>query len=322
MATSYFPAGAFGKLPHLGDFFKHNTGTREMLAFDQWLQQGILYAKSQLKQEWDAIFDAAPAYHFLFYADNPERFLLGIFQPSEDKTVRKYPFWVSLQIERNSLGTELLPLTPVLFTSFFQQTHSLLQEARNGLSVPEISARVEALKSGAQIERRQQFYHEYLDGTTLEDLLQGALGGFEDSRKYLLFKNLVDILVPLRNQELNRVNLGLRFPLGVHPQTRTFEVCFWFRLCKTLLAASPLVPVMFWNAGQPEQKAYLHFYFRPPSAKNFLSLLRAEEQSDTLCKLEEEGLTLLTSAEGALSASARASLQTPGMSLNQFIQGF
>lgn len=322
MATSYFPAGAFGKLPHLGDFFKHNAGTREMLAFDQWLQQGILHAKSQLKQEWDAAFDNAPAHHFLFYADNPERFLLGIFQPSQDKTVRKYPFWVSLQIERNSLGFELLPLAPVLFSSFFQQALSFLHDARNGLSMPEISARVEALKSGAQIEMRQQFYHTYLDGTTLESLLQGALGGLEDSRKYLLFKNLVDLLAPLRNQDLSRVNLGLRFPLGVHQQTRAFEVCFWFRLCKTLLGTPPLAPILFWSADSKEQKAFLYLYFRPPSAKNFLPLLRAEEQSDTLCKLEEEGLALLASAEGALSATSRALLQTSGMSLGSFLRDF
>lgn len=319
MATSLFPAGAFGKLPQFGDFFKHNAGTREMLAFDQWLQQGILYAKSQLKQEWDAVFDNAPAQHFLFYADNPERFLLGIFQPSQDKAVRKYPFWVSLQIERNSLGSELLPLAPALFSSFFQQTLALLQDARNEMSMPELAARVEALKTGAQHELRQQFHRAYLDGTTLEGLLCSALGSFEDSRKYLLFKNLVDLLTPLRNQELSRVNLGLRFPLGVEPQTRGAEACFWLYLCKRMLGGTPLAPILFWNATATEQKAFLHFYFRPPSAKNFLTLLRPEEQSDTLCKLEEEGAANLGGVEGALSASQRALLQSAGVSLGSFL---
>ncbi len=319
MATSFFPAGAFGKLPQFGDFFKHNAGSREMLAFDQWLQQGILYAKSQLKQEWDTVFDSAPAQHFLFYADNPERFLLGIFQPSQDKTVRKYPFWVSLQIERNSLGTELLPLTPVLFAAFFQQTLALLQEARNNMSMPELVARVEALKSGAQNEMRLE-YRSYLDDTTLEKFLCGALGSFEDSRKYLLFRNLVEVLTPLRSQELSRVNLGLRFPLSTDAQMRGFETCFWFYLCKRLLGGSMLTPVLFWNASPVVQKAFLYIYFRPPSAKNFLTLLRPEEASDTLCKLEEEGAAQLAAAENALPAWYRDLLQTPGASLKKIIE--
>ncbi|NUO79727.1 type VI secretion system-associated protein TagF [candidate division KSB1 bacterium] len=322
MANSYFPAGAFGKLPQFGDFFKHNAGSREMLAFDQWLQQGIFHAKMQLKQEWDVAFDGAPGQHFLFYADNPERFLLGVFQPSHDKTVRKYPFWVSLQIERAGLGEALVPLTPVIFSSFFMQARALIQDARNGLSMPEIIAHVEALKVPVtgNLQNEIRGHRSYLDATTLGSFCTSVFGSFEDQRKYLLFKNLTDILVPLRRQDFSRMNLGLRFPLGADPHARSHETCFWLYVCLHLLGNPAMTPILFWSAPKAGQKAYLYFYFRPPSAKNFLPLVRPEVQNDAICELEEEGWANLATAEQALAAPIRASLQAPGMSLSEFLQ--
>lgn len=322
MATSYFPAGAFGKLPQFADFFKHNASSREMLAFDQWLQQGLFHAKMQLKQEWEAAFDAAPAQHFLFYADSPERFLLGIFQPSQDKAVRKYPFWVSLQIERLGLGEALTQLTPVLFDSFFAQARGLLHDARSSLSMSEIVARVEALKTpiSGSLQNEIRRHRDYLDAVSLRDFCASVFGAFENERKYLLFKNLVALLVPLRRQELGRVNLGLRFPLGPEAQTRSHEVCFWLYACSRLLGNPVMTPVLFWSAPSTAQKAYLFFYFRPPSPKNFLQLMRPEAQSDTICELEEEGAAHLAAAEQTLPATYRALLQTPEMSLSEALQ--
>ncbi len=322
MANTYFPAGAFGKLPQFGDFFKHNAGTREMLAFDQWLQQGIFHAKMQLKQEWDAAFDAAPAQHFLFYADNPERFLLGIFQPSQDKAVRKYPFWVSLQVERSGLGDALVPLTPVIFSSFFTQAQALMQDVRNGLSMPEIITHVEALKVpvSAHLQNEIRKHRNFLDAATLGSLCANVFGSFEDQRKYLLIKNLLDVLLPLRRQDLGRINLGLRFPLGADPNTRSHEACFWLNACSRLLGNPVMTPILFWSAPLVEKKAHLYFYFRPPSAKNFLQLVRPETQSDSVCELEEEGLANLAGAEQGLAAPYRTLLQTPGVSLSEFLQ--
>lgn len=322
MANSFFSAGAFGKLPQFGDFFKHNAGSREMSAFDQWLQQGIFHAKMQLKQEWEAAFDAAPAQHFLFYADNPERFLLGVFQPSQDRTVRRYPFWVSLQIERPGLGEALTLLTPVLFSSFLAQARGLIQDARNGLSMPEIVTRVEALQTPftGSLQNEIRRHRNYLDAVTLRGFCQSVFGSFEDQRKYLLFKNLIDILAPLRRQDLSRMNLGLRFPLGPEEQARPHEACFWLYACSRLLGNPVMTPILFWSAPQAEKKAHLYFYFRSPSPKNFLPLVRPETQSDSICELEEEGAAQLASAEQALAAPYRTLLQAPEMSLSEALQ--
>ncbi|MGH7496400.1 MAG: type VI secretion system-associated protein TagF [bacterium] len=321
MATMHFQAGCFGKLPQHGDFIRHNAGTREMLAFDQWLQQGLLHLKTQLRERWEAAYSLAPAYHFLFYADNAERFLTGILFPSHDKAERKYPFWVSVHVERPTLGEQMMPLVPLIFSPFFARCLPFCREARQGLEMREIAARTEALQMKVTHNslpeiRRHNFF---LSDTSQAVFWSRLFGRFEDPRKYLLVKNMLEILTPFRQKELSRLSLGLRFPLAQAAEELAHSAVFWLQMSFKLLGNPVATPILFWSVPEREKGAYLYLFFRPPSAKSFLQLIQPEAPSDNICELEKEGADKIALAARALKASYREMLEMPEMKLDEML---
>ncbi|MGH7601379.1 MAG: type VI secretion system-associated protein TagF, partial [bacterium] len=291
MTTSQLSVGCFGKLPHFGDFVKHNAGNREMQAFDQWLQQGILAGKAQVREGWNSAYNRAPAYHFLFHSEGAERLLVGIFQPSQDKSERKYPFFVSVLLGRAHLEKDWLSLIPVIFTPFFTQTRQFIQDARKGTTMPEIVSHTENLRLafGGALEHEADRHRDYLAATTSESFWQQLFGNFNDPRKYLLFKNLNEILQPFRQGDPSHLTLGLRFPLGTNEKATGHDAAFWQQVCMRLLRYPGIVPVAFWTVPEVGKNAHLFLFFRPPAAKNFVQLVQPDLPSDIVCELEEEG---------------------------------
>jgi type VI secretion system ImpM family protein len=228
MTTSHFSAGGFGKLPQFGDFVKHNASSPEMQALDQWLQQGMQFAQRHFNQSWELAYQRAPAYHFLFYSNSAQRLLLGRLQPSFDKSMRKYPFLVWLTIEKSKLSERVIAALPAAFSVFFAHAQQLLHDASNGLEMRDIADRIEKLKmefpGGLEEQARQ--HQSRLAAMTSEQLWRGLFDRFDDARKYLLFKNLTEILLPYRGRDAAKLTLGLRFPLTIDAAFREAEVNF------------------------------------------------------------------------------------------------
>lgn len=321
MASSGFSASCFGKLPGFGDFVRHNAGSREMLAFDQWLQQGMLAAKAQLRQSWEADYDAAPPQHFLFCPTNTEHFLAGLLQASRDKSDRRYPFWVSWLIERSYYHENLAALTPVILAGRLSHVRQLMQHARTELNANNLIGMVANLSfPGTQdSEREVGLYHKYLGATACASFWQRLFDDFSDLRKYVLCKNLCEILLPFRQARLDELKLGLRFPLAADAESAAFGVSFWIQMSLELARCSSFTPVYFWNLPEPGRKAFLFLFFRPPSAKSFVQLLRPEIASDGICELDEEGSDKILLAEQALPSLYRGLLQRPELTLKEFL---
>jgi type VI secretion system ImpM family protein len=320
MSTAYFPAGCFGKLPTFGDFVRHNAASREARALDQWIQEGIYSAKTRLNQAWDSAFKNAPAHHFLFYPESADRFLVGILQPSWDKSERKYPFLVFIQVDRPRFGNHTA-LVPVVFASFFDQARDFIRSASNGLDLREITQRTERLNVPLplnwEILARQQ--QSRLAATTMEELCTRVFGSFENPRKYLLFKNLTEILLPLRHRNPAKLSLGLRFPLSPEPQQSAYEASFWLNVSLRLLDNPPVTPIFFWTVAQENRPSYLFLFLRQPSTRNFVQLVQADLNSDIICELEQEGRDKIAEAANALPAAYRALLETPGIKLQEVL---
>jgi len=313
-----FSAGCFGKLPHVGDFVRHNASAPEVQAFDQWLQQGLLHAPTQLREKWDEAYNNAPAYHFLFYGDNPEKFLAGVFLFSRDKSERKYPFFVSLYLDRATLGEQLVPFTPVVLAPFFVQAHKLIHAA-HGLEMREIALRTEALQVAVPgtLMQEARRHNEWLNVKTAADFWMQAFSRFDDPRKYLLLKNLTEILLPLRHRDPQRLGLGLRFPLG--PEAGAHEAVFWLQLSFKLLGNPAATPIVFWSVPRQEKRGFLYLFFRPPAAKILVHLVQPELPSDHICELEEEGKAAIVEAPNALDISYRTLLESPEMTLDEML---
>jgi len=291
-SASLFPALCFGKLPMHADFVRHNAGGREVLAFDQWLQQGIYHARTELRSEWESSYREAPSYQFAFFPENSESLLLGVLHPSHDRSERHYPFIVSLQVDRR-LSANHLPLIPTLFGSFLDGANRLVEDAKQNMSLQQIAERTEVL--GVRVDRdydavtRQ--YETSLAAMSPDGLREHLWPSNGNERASRVFKNLLDILVPLRGHNAARLALGLRFPLPLDEVLRPFTASFWLLAACASIGVNWPRPFFFWTApssGQPAP-AYLFLFLRQPSATSMLSLLRPDLDSDAICAVDLDG---------------------------------
>ncbi|HEY7394827.1 MAG TPA: type VI secretion system-associated protein TagF [Gemmatimonadaceae bacterium] len=313
-SASFFPALCFGKLPLSADFIRHNAGGREVLAFDQWLQQGMYHARNELRAEWESSYRDAPAYQFVFFPENSESLLLGVLHPSHDRSERHYPFIVCLQIDRR-LSTNRLPLIPMLFASFLDGATRLVEDARQNMSLQQIVERTEALRAPvdrdyAGIVREYETSLAAMSPDGLREYLWPSDGNERASR---VFKNLIDILVPLRGHNAARLALGLRFPLPLDVARRSFTASFWLLAACASMGMNWPRPFFFWTApssGQLSAAAFLFLFLRQPSATSVLSLLRPDLASDAICAVDVDGADVARSALPARLAAAVSARDT------------
>lgn len=311
----------FGKLPNFGDFVRYGAGGPEIRKFEEWLQEGLYLAQKEFDKNWDSAYRHSPSYHFLFYHRKTERFLLGIIQLSRDRSERKYPFIVALKIDKNTFHEKLVPFVPLIFSDFFSQTHQFLKRALQGLELRDLVAQLKNLSPSimTNLESYHRSFVTYLENTTLETFWNNILGQYGDPRKFLIVKNLTEILEPLRNQSLERMSLGLRFPLGMEIAMMNQVVCFWIHISLQLLGNPAIIPNFFWNLPEAGEKNYLFLFFTTPSSKTFLQLIQPELENDSICQLDEEGKDKLSDSARDISFQYSSELQTKELTLNDFL---
>jgi type VI secretion system ImpM family protein len=318
-----FQAMCFGKLPAFGDFVRHNAGGRDALAFDQWLQQGLYQARQQLGRSWEESFRRSPPYHFLFSPENSEGFLLGVLQPSRDRGDRCYPFTVALRLDRR-YPTELLPLAPIVFESFFAAASRFAIDA-DRMSLHEIATATTRLDVCAEREygeliRAQAAYHR----ETAVKSIKERLWKEEGDRVFLAFRNLLDVLRPLRGRNATRLSLGLRFPIDATQAAR--DVSLWTEAAFRIVSATGARPFLFWTAPRapeaalaPTPAATLFLFLRQPTARSIMHFLRPDLASDFICAVDADGLQDISRARATLPSAFANALSAGEMSLAQLL---
>jgi type VI secretion system ImpM family protein len=288
-ATGLYPAGCLGKLPAFADFVRHNATARETLALDEWIQHGLYHAQQLLQTEWDSSFENAPAYNFIFWPENSDRFLVGYMRPGRDRSGRRYPFVVSLLVDRPRYGAKYVHLAPAAFAVFLKDARQFAELAMDGLDLREIARRVQALSLPVESGRGEEDYRQFLRGTTLRDFCKELFGSFDGPVKQTVFENLADILLPFRQRPIVRLSLGLRFPLSTASSRSCLETSFWLDASLRMVKQNAVAPLLFWTTGGSALGGAAYLFFRPPSPKNFVYLIKPELESDTICVLERFG---------------------------------
>ncbi|MEM8591751.1 MAG: type VI secretion system-associated protein TagF [Pseudomonadota bacterium] len=96
--------GAFGKIPDLGDFFRHNLSSAFVKTWDSWLQAVMVESKSALAGGWDDAYMMAPIWRFTLPAGLAgETGMTGILMASVDRVGRQYP--LTLAAPHHGAGT-------------------------------------------------------------------------------------------------------------------------------------------------------------------------------------------------------------------------
>jgi len=323
MADVMAMAFCSGKLPAHADFIRFNAASREALAFDDWLHHGLHFVRTQLGVSWERTFSQSPQYQFVFHPENSDRFLSGLLMASQDKSQRRYPFLVSLLMDRRRFLDNQVFLAPVLLSSFFERAAQFVLRAMNGMEMRDIADQTQALSVSSldQGSSEQQFRSEYLEVVTAREFWASVFGSFDDPRKFLVLKNLVDVLLPVRRRTPFRLNLGLRFPLSRDLRKRKFEVCLWHQVCLSMLGASPGVPFLFWTLPRDGGEGHLFLFFRQPPPRFFLQLLSPGVENETICIVDEEGAENVATAGQTLTQGYRALIESGDVTLSQFLQG-
>jgi len=104
----------FGKLPAFGDFLRFNAAKPEMQNFDNWLQEGLYYAKKELKTNFERQFQSLSL--SFFYPDNETgNVLVGGLKSSNDQIGRHYPFYASVLIPKpKAKDFQKFSLSPII----------------------------------------------------------------------------------------------------------------------------------------------------------------------------------------------------------------
>ena len=63
--------GCFGKLPIFADFIRHRGSSKEVEAFDRWVQEGIYWSRKKLGDRWDSLFEGMHSYGY--FCTRPDR---------------------------------------------------------------------------------------------------------------------------------------------------------------------------------------------------------------------------------------------------------
>lgn len=84
--------GAFGKIPALGDFLRMSLPLGFAEPWDAWVQAGLLDARAQLAQRWQACFFSAPIWRFTLAPQLAGPMAVqGVLMASVDRVGRQFP---------------------------------------------------------------------------------------------------------------------------------------------------------------------------------------------------------------------------------------
>ncbi len=302
-----------------GDFVQHNANAPEALEFEKWLQENLLVARNYFRNDWDEAFKKLPVQRFAFCPENSDRFLAGILMPSQDESARNYPFVVFVTAGRAEIDTKQLSLVPVIFDSVFQELSRVSDRMINGREFQEMLPQLKKLEFQIDLQRSSQLenYEEFLSHTTLENLWINLWGSIEDARKYLVFQNLVNITLPLRNRKPSRISIGLKFPLSYMEANLPYEIVFWLDLANRFLGSTLQRPAFFWSAElSGETPPGLLLFFQKPPATFLLLLTRSGLDHDQLCVLDRDG----EAQPENMAPFLREMIDSPRMTLGELLQ--
>lgn len=289
MTSPTLPVACYGKLPAFGDFIRYNTNGQGMQILDQWIQKGLYLAKNYLGREWDTIYSPEKAFFFIYPFAEQNQYYAGIFRPSKDRGNRKYPFLIFATIDlRNLLGQQRFYL-PLMLKPFFDGISEKMPMIIYESDMKQAIERVEELSTFQLSTLAAREYDHYLHKTTIGQFWHKHLGAVEEDKKYLIFKNLLEIVLPLRGrQDLSRYPLGLRFPFRTPDDNYVSDVCVWQSMVMHVLsisgASDKFLPALFWPVDPAG--GYFHLFFTRPDAKTFVGLLHPSWDSEQICRME------------------------------------
>ncbi|MFH1197528.1 MAG: type VI secretion system-associated protein TagF [bacterium] len=277
--------GYFGKLPNFADFVSFNSANDEINNFDQWLQKGLMIAKSRLVNKFDENYLAMPSYRFLFPSVNNSYSLIGTLYPGRDLSGRKFPFITYSRFINSNFYAGSFKFLPLLSRDLFLASDNFFNEAKNESASFELSETLNSIyfPSLSNNNECMDDYQNYLNETSIN---QFWIDSFPDGKdKYAVIKYLLELLTPLRNNYSSNFLPGVKLPFQYGLGSDTHNICVWIEIIAALIKDNSMKPFLFWTTANIDSYAYLYLYLNKPMPENFVSFIVHDNIVDSLCDL-------------------------------------
>ncbi len=313
------PVGFFGKLPAYPDFVRKNAGGALARALDDWVHEGVAQMNVQGGEDWRTRFDAGVGKNFLYHTDDPSKILIGIYVPSRDMGGRRYPFSLFANAASGRNG-QLVHLLPEAYAVFLQAAGRLLanlDHAAGELRSGKVSGLATVLPQNLyEFDRR---FQRYLELKKMSDFWSETIGSFTDPAKYLLMRNLLSALTPLRGKDIRKFELCLALPLSKQPAEQGFQIAIYLALCRRILGQPVNSIVAFWDMRQVGGRVRLYLFFRPPGPRYLPFLFNPDSAGDSIWDMATIGADKIDEMKGKLPQEIVALLDNADLSVDAFL---
>ncbi len=269
--------GCFGKMPIRADFIRHNVNSREVVAFEKWLQEGIGLLSRKHPDGFPEVYRNFPRHHFLLIGGEQERTLAGSLIASRDKSGRNYPFSIFVSAEAQ-LFREMQSVVPLVYQEFYRDSEAIFHENWTSEPLSLLTSRVDGVSQrDTGLTKRQLLEQQIslLEKISLPQLWQQVLPQAGSEDREALFAALFSALRTVVRRGPSRTNWGLRLPIPASGE-QTAYVVFWLQIIESVLENRSWRAQCFWSRAGTEQPAALTVFFKPLPGSFLLQLLNAE----------------------------------------------
>jgi type VI secretion system ImpM family protein len=275
--TSVVVRGYYGKLPLSPEFLRLHASGPELRWLDDWLQRGVLYAKSKEGPQWSTLLAKSEVWNFLYVPTGSGRIVCGALCMSQDKAGRSFPFLTFLLLDDESLFKHLW-VVPLMTAVSLQELKSMLESLRSSLDWSEFCQRLDAVPDPhLNVMSVLEDFDWYLRTATVKrfwaDGVQDA-----DHMMTLLRQGLLDTAKRSGPGTHSRAS---KFPLEVTEMSKPYDVSFWIAALTRVVSrkdkASGLVA--FWNRN-PKDVAPCVIVSLGPGSPNIVRFLISPSSQD------------------------------------------
>jgi type VI secretion system ImpM family protein len=275
-------AGYYGKLPLSPEFLRLHAAGPELRWLDDWLQRGVLYAKSVEGPQWPTLVAQSDLWNFLYIPAGQGRIVCGVLFASQDKAGRSFPFLSFLLLDLDSLSRKPW-LVPLVAAEFLEIATGSARVLRTTLDWNDFRRAVDQAEGKVlSVESAAEAFAEYTRAVNASEWWVSLWGSFDDSRKYRLAQGLAEMVRSTNQQAGRETSSGLKFPLLSGTGEKKYDLSFW--LAASLPSVSPghqqeLGVVSFWNRS-PTKVAPCALISIGPGSPNMTRFLVSPEAQD------------------------------------------
>jgi type VI secretion system protein ImpM len=314
--------GCFGKLPIYADFIKIRADIKELDLFDKWIQEGIHFSKTRLKDSFKDNYHRSLHYNFLYQPKNSDKSIVGILFPGMDKSDRISPFVIFIPTSKYQMNYHLGIFIGYLQDIFYPKAFKIAKHGWEGLESDEFLKKFSNWEILLNFEKKyEEQYKKFLKNETVGSYFSSLHGDLDGGKRYLIFQNLIDVTKPLTKDNFPRFSLGIKFPLSSQPTKYKYEITFWTDLIFKIFPLKKIFPSLFWNNAENSLVPNLFFYLNEPLPKHFFSLLHADSSSDdNICDLSEMRFSKIDDIKNSMMEKHYNILKHPETTLHTFLK--